>query len=49
MRILKTLYETFQRLKSDAFKEWLREEDLLETLMNFIESFGKSSSAHNRG
>ena len=38
MRILKTLYETFQRLKIDAFKEWLREEGLLETFVNFIES-----------
>ena len=38
MRILKTLYETFQRLKIDAFKDWLREEGMLENLMDFIES-----------
>ena len=38
MRILKTLYETFQRLKIDAFKDWLREEGMLETLTNLIES-----------
>ena len=37
MRILRH-YETFQRLKIDTLKEWLREEGILETLMNFIES-----------